>query len=88
MFFDDRKENWKSEGEKLKLLLNDKEYKDAAHSTLSSFYTPVVQSLSRTVCPDRYGIVLSPFPAWLSDQPFLQQFLLLFLIRIHKYTSL
>lgn len=38
--FDERKENWKEEREKLKLLLNDEEYKAAAHSTLSSFYTP------------------------------------------------
>ena len=38
--FDERKENWKGEREKLKLLLNDEEYKAAAHSTLSSFYTP------------------------------------------------
>ncbi len=38
--FDERKENWKSERERLKLLLNDEEYKAAAHSTLSSFYTP------------------------------------------------
>ena len=40
--FDERKENWKSERERLKLLLNDEEYKAAAHSTLSSFYTPNV----------------------------------------------
>lgn len=40
--FDERKDNWKSEREKLKLLLNDEEYKAAAHSTLSSFYTPNV----------------------------------------------
>lgn len=38
--FDERKDNWKEEREKLKLLLNDEEYKAAAHSTLSSFYTP------------------------------------------------
>ena len=38
--FDERKENWKEEREKLKLLLNEEEYKAAAHSTLSSFYTP------------------------------------------------
>lgn len=38
--FDERKDNWKSERERLKLLLNDEEYKAAAHSTLSSFYTP------------------------------------------------
>lgn len=38
--FDERKENWQEEREKLKLLLNDEEYKAAAHSTLSSFYTP------------------------------------------------
>lgn len=38
--FDERKENWNSERERLKLLLNDEEYKAAAHSTLSSFYTP------------------------------------------------
>ena len=38
--FDERKDNWKNEREKLKLLLNDDEYKDASHSTLSSFYTP------------------------------------------------
>lgn len=40
--FDERKNNWKEEREKLKLLLNDEEYKAAAHSTLSSFYTPNV----------------------------------------------
>lgn len=40
--FDERKDNWKEEREKLKLLLNDEEYKAAAHSTLSSFYTPNV----------------------------------------------
>ena len=40
--FDERKDNWKSERERLKLLLNDEEYKAAAHSTLSSFYTPNV----------------------------------------------
>lgn len=40
--FDERKENWSSERERLKLLLNDEEYKAAAHSTLSSFYTPNV----------------------------------------------
>ena len=40
--FDERKDNWKSEREKLKLLLSDEEYKAAAHSTLSSFYTPNV----------------------------------------------
>ena len=38
--FDERKDNWKSERERLKLLLNEEEYKAAAHSTLSSFYTP------------------------------------------------
>ena len=38
--FDERKDNWKNERERLKLLLNDEEYKAAAHSTLSSFYTP------------------------------------------------
>lgn len=38
--FDERKDNWKEENERLKLLLNDEEYKAAAHSTLSSFYTP------------------------------------------------
>lgn len=38
--FDERKDNWKSERERLKLFLNDEEYKAAAHSTLSSFYTP------------------------------------------------
>lgn len=38
--FDERKENWSSERKRLKLLLNDEEYKAAAHSTLSSFYTP------------------------------------------------
>lgn len=40
--FDERKDNWSSERERLKLLLNDEEYKAAAHSTLSSFYTPNV----------------------------------------------
>src|SRR5699024_3070672 len=40
--FDERKENWKSERERLKLLLSDEEYKSASHSTLSSFYTPNV----------------------------------------------
>ena len=40
--FDERKDNWKSERERLKLLLNDEEYKAAVHSTLSSFYTPNV----------------------------------------------
>lgn len=40
--FDERKENWKSERERLKLLLNTEEYKAATHSTLSSFYTPNV----------------------------------------------
>lgn len=40
--FDERKENWKTEREKLKLLLNEEEYKSAMHSTLSSFYTPNV----------------------------------------------
>src|SRR5699024_1353625 len=40
--FDERKENWKSERERLKLLLNEEEYKSASHSTLSSFYTPNV----------------------------------------------
>lgn len=40
--FDERKDNWKEEREKLKMLLNDEEYKAAAHSTLSSFYTPNV----------------------------------------------
>lgn len=38
--FDERKDNWKTERERLKLLLNEEEYKAAAHSTLSSFYTP------------------------------------------------
>lgn len=38
--FDERKNNWKTERERLKLLLNEEEYKAAAHSTLSSFYTP------------------------------------------------
>ncbi len=38
--FDERKDNWKSERERLKLLLSDEEYKAVAHSTLSSFYTP------------------------------------------------
>ena len=38
--FDERKNNWKDEREELKLLLNDEEYEAAAHSTLSSFYTP------------------------------------------------
>lgn len=38
--FDERKDNWKKEREELKLLLTDEEYKDASHSTLSSFYTP------------------------------------------------
>ena len=38
--FDERKDNWKTEREKLRLILNDEEYKDAAHSTLSAFYTP------------------------------------------------
>lgn len=40
--FDERKENWKSERERLKLVLNEEEYKSASHSTLSSFYTPNV----------------------------------------------
>lgn len=40
--FDERKDNWKNERERLKLLLSDEEYKAAAHSTLSSFYTPNV----------------------------------------------
>lgn len=40
--FDERKDNWLSERDRLKELLNDKEYKAAAHSTLSSFYTPNV----------------------------------------------
>lgn len=40
--FDERKGNWKSERERLKLLLNTEEYKAATHSTLSSFYTPNV----------------------------------------------
>lgn len=38
--FDERKDDWKTERERLKLLLNEEEYKAAAHSTLSSFYTP------------------------------------------------
>ncbi len=38
--FDERKDNWKNEREKLKSLLTDEEYKESAHSTLSSFYTP------------------------------------------------
>ena len=38
--FDERKDNWKTERERLKLLLNEEEYKAAVHSTLSSFYTP------------------------------------------------
>lgn len=38
--FDERKDNWTKEREDLKLLLTDNEYKDASHSTLSSFYTP------------------------------------------------
>ena len=38
--FDERKDNWKNENGRLKLLLNEEEYKAAAHSTLSSFYTP------------------------------------------------
>ena len=38
--FDERKENWQKERERLKQLLNDEEYKAASHSTLSSFYTP------------------------------------------------
>ena len=38
--FDERKDNWKSERERLRSILNDEEYKAAAHSTLSSFYTP------------------------------------------------
>ena len=40
--FDERKDNWSIERDKLKELLNDNEYKAAAHSTLSSFYTPNV----------------------------------------------
>ena len=38
--FDERKDNWKKERNQLKELLSEKEYKDASHSTLSSFYTP------------------------------------------------
>ena len=38
--FDERKDNWEKERNQLKELLSEKEYKDASHSTLSSFYTP------------------------------------------------
>ena len=38
--FDQRKDNWTTERNRLKLLLSEEEYKDAKHSTLSSFYTP------------------------------------------------
>lgn len=38
--FDERKDNWKKERNQLKELLSEQEYKDASHSTLSSFYTP------------------------------------------------
>lgn len=38
--FDERKDNWEKERNQLKELLSEKEYKDAFHSTLSSFYTP------------------------------------------------
>ena len=40
--FDERKESWNKEREELKSLLTEEEYKSAAHSTLSSFYTPNV----------------------------------------------
>ena len=38
--FDERKDNWNNERERLKNLLSDEEYKDARKSTTSSFYTP------------------------------------------------
>ena len=38
--FDERKDNWNNERERLKKLLSDEEYKDARKSTTSSFYTP------------------------------------------------
>ena len=38
--FDERKDNWTEERNRLKQILSEDEYKDAMHSTLSSFYTP------------------------------------------------
>ena len=38
--FDERKDNWTEERIRLKQILSEDEYKDAMHSTLSSFYTP------------------------------------------------
>ena len=38
--FDERKDNWINERDRLKRLLSDEEYKDARKSTTSSFYTP------------------------------------------------
>lgn len=40
--FDERKDNWSIERNKLKSLLNDNEYNQARQSTLTSFYTPNV----------------------------------------------
>ena len=51
--FDKTKSNWSKEYEELKLLLNEKEYKEANESVLTSFYTPnevidsIYNSLSR-----------------------------------------
>ncbi len=53
--FDERKENWNSERERLKLLLTEEEYKDALHSTLTSFYTPNIAIDSIYKALDKFG---------------------------------